>query len=345
MSHPPSSSSQQPQFAHHSLPDGSHIQLIILEHPDSLKPAVACDLCGKPIEITATGSLAYFTQHRGSKSCKKKERARQNAVVISESRTILQTMVFLWFQVKVILYFKHFCYFKVPSHNAGLLIPPSSHSPDDYNSESMLPATPATPPTMPTSQVSDNAILPSTPSPVDGSPLQSSKHAQLSPSASSPGHMPSTDEDYLSDLAMSMADLRSSSESPSPTPRIDSMQECTGVLVEWTAGSVWDTYPYHQHGIRSHPWEPIGFEGNDSWLRLRSKDCCIVLLHKEMNRLCCRKCAAIPSSSEFRKFVGRATNAAEHTPYFFLTQRQLHSLLVKVTTKYRELALKVCFFF
>jgi hypothetical protein len=157
--------------------------------------------------------------------------------------------------------------------------------------------------------------------------------------------MPSTDEELeeLSDLSLSimMADLRSSS----PAPEIDSMQAaCTGVLVEWTAGSVWDTYPYHQHGIRSHPWEPIGFEGNDSWLRLRSKDCCIVLLHNERNRLCCRKCAAIPSSSEFRKFVGRATNAAEHTPYFFLTQRQLHSLLVKVTTKYRELALKVCYF-
>lgn len=89
------------------------------------------------------------------------------------------------------------------------------------------------------------------------------------------------DSDNVSDLAVSMADLRSSS----PSLDIDSPQVCTGVLIEWTAGSVWDTYPYHQHGIRNHPWEPIGFEGNDSCLRsgLHSKDCCIVLAH-EKNR-------------------------------------------------------------
>jgi hypothetical protein len=114
------------------------------------------------------------------------------------------------------------------------------------------------------------------------------------------------------------------------------------VLVKWTAGSVWDTYPYHQHGIWNLPWEPIGFEGNDNWLRLRSKYCCIALAHSEINHLCCHKCAAIPSSPAFQKFVGRATDAAEHTPYSYLTQRQLHKLLLKVTLKYRELALKVC---
>ena len=181
---------------------------------------------------------------------------------------------------------------------------------------------------------------PPDPSPVDGSPLQSSKCAQFSPPASPLGRTPSDVSD-VSDLAVSMAVLRSSSLTPPPD--IDSLQECTGVLVEWMAGSVWDTYPYHQHGVRKHPWEPIGFKGNDSWLRLRSKDCCIVLLHNEMNRHCCHKCAAIPSLSEYRKFIARATNTtAEHTPYFYLMQQQLHSLLVKVTSKYRELALKVC---
>jgi hypothetical protein len=92
-----SSFSSQPQFAHHSLP------LSIMKHPDSSKPAVAFDLCGKLIEITATGSLAYFIQHRGSKSCKKKERARQNAVMVSESQMTVQTMVLLVFYL--IFYF------------------------------------------------------------------------------------------------------------------------------------------------------------------------------------------------------------------------------------------------
>ena len=50
------------------------------------------------------------------------------------------------------------------------------------------------------------------------------------------------DEDKLSDLAASMADLQFSS----PIPDIGSSQECTGVLIEWTAGSVWDSYPYGQ---------------------------------------------------------------------------------------------------
>ena len=298
--------SQQPQFVYYSLPDGSHVQLSTMKHPDSSKPAVACDLCGKLIEITASGSLAYFSQHRGSKSCKKKERARGNAVMVSETRMILQTMVHLVFTNLLVFYFNIFGYFE-----------------------------------MPTTEVSDLSVSTLPPSQAPDSPLQNSNSARFS----SPGHIPIIDEleDSNNVLLVSGSDFSvADSESMYPTPNIDSDPlACTGVLVEWTAGSVWDTYPYHQHGIRKHLWEPIGFEGNDSWLRLRSKDCCIVLLHEEMNRLCCRKCAAIPSSSEFRKFVGRATNTAEHTPYFYLTQRQLHSLLVKVTTKYRELSLKV----
>jgi hypothetical protein len=118
----------------------------------------------------------------------------------------------------------------VPSHNAGLLIRPTSslnNNSDDHNS---MPVLPASPPTIP----SDSVIL-STPSPVDDSPLQSSNRTQFSPPVSPPDHMPSTDDDDLTDLAASMADLRSSSDS-SPPPDIDSLQECTGVLVEWTAG-------------------------------------------------------------------------------------------------------------
>lgn len=71
---------------------------------------------------------------------------------------------------------------------------------------------------------------------------------------------PSLDEDDLSNLAVSIACLRSSS----PAPDIDQTQECTGVLAQWMAGSVWDTYLYHQHRVRNHPWEPTGFEGNDN---------------------------------------------------------------------------------
>ena len=83
------SSIQQPQSVDYSLPYGSHIQ----QHPDSSKPAVTFVLCGKLIEITATGSLSYFSQQRCPKSCVKKERARQNAAVVSESRITIHCML------------------------------------------------------------------------------------------------------------------------------------------------------------------------------------------------------------------------------------------------------------
>lgn len=139
---------------------------------------------------------------------------------------------------------------------------------------------------------------------------------------------PSLDEDDLSNLAVSIAYLRSSS----PAPDIDQTQECTGVLVQWMAGSVWDTYLYHQHRVRNHPWEPTGFEGNDNWLRLRSKDCCIVLWHQPslLSKMCCN----LHSGNSCYKCCGA---------HSYMTQRQLHSLLLKVTSKYRELTLKVHF--
>jgi hypothetical protein len=145
------------------------------------------------------------------------------------------------------------------------------------------------------------------------------------------------DNDNVSELAASLGNLRSSW----PIQDLDEAWECTGTLVQWTPGSVWDTYPYHQHGIRSLSWEPIGFDGNNKWLRLRSRNCCIILSADALSSLCCRECTAIPHSSEYRTFVNRATHAADNTPYSFLTQKQIHRLLLKVTGQYRQLVMKV----
>jgi hypothetical protein len=146
-----------------------------------------------------------------------------------------------------------------------------------------------------------------------------------------------TDVEDVSGLAVSMSNLRSSS----PISDLNEAQECTGVLVHWTAGSVWDSYPYMQHGIRSLPWEPIGFDGNNKWLRLRSKHCSIILSADALNSRCCRKCTAVPHSSEYRTFVTRAMHAADNTPYSYLSQKQIHALLLRVTHKYRHIVLKV----
>ena len=86
-SYPPPFSKPIPFEMDHT--DESHIHLSIMKHPDSLKPAATCDLCGKLIEMTATGGNWPILAHRGSnlRLCKKKEQAR--AVVASESRMIV----------------------------------------------------------------------------------------------------------------------------------------------------------------------------------------------------------------------------------------------------------------
>ena len=146
-----------------------------------------------------------------------------------------------------------------------------------------------------------------------------------------------TDVEDESGLAAPMSNLRLSS----PISSLNEPQECTGVLVHWTAGSVWDSYPYMQHSVRSLSWEPIGFNSNNKWLRLQSKQCSIILSGDELNSRCCRKCTAIPHSSEYRTFLNRATDAPDNTPYSFLTPKQIHAMLLKVTCKYRQLVLKV----
>jgi hypothetical protein len=143
-------------------------------------------------------------------------------------------------------------------------------------------------------------------------------------------------EDELG-LAAPMSNLWSSL----PISSLNEPQECTGVLVHWTAGSVWDSYPYMQHSVRSLSWEPIGFDGNNKWLRLQSKQCSVILLGDALNSRCCRKCTAIPHSSEYRTFLNCATDAPDNTLYSFLIPKQIHAMLLKVTHKYRQLVLKV----
>jgi hypothetical protein len=111
-----------------------------------------------------------------------------------------------------------------------------------------------------------------------------------------------------SGLAASMSNLRSSSL----ISDLNELQECTGVLVHWAAGSVWDSYPYMQHSVRSLSWKPIGFNGNNNWLRSQSKQCSIILSADALNSRCCRKCTAIPHSSEYRTFLNRTTDAPDN---------------------------------
>jgi len=68
------SPSNKLQYATYTLPQGSSIQLEVVKHPNSSKPSVACDLCGKLIEMTATGSLSYFLNTEAQSHARKRNK-------------------------------------------------------------------------------------------------------------------------------------------------------------------------------------------------------------------------------------------------------------------------------
>lgn len=139
----------------------------------------------------------------------------------------------------------------------------------------------------------------------------------------------SAEEIEIGDLCASMAEMHSDVPPGS--------RECPGVAVEWKAGSVWSTYPYHRHASNDYPWEPVAIE-NDKWLRIRSDDCLRTLSSTES---VCRSCAGIPASKAFRTMVERAHFAPPHAPWSTLTQRQMHMLLVRIVAQHRQLRLQV----
>jgi hypothetical protein len=116
--------------------------------------------------------------------------------------------------------------------------------------------------------------------------------------------------------------------------------KCLGVIVEWQPGSIWNTYPYHQHAEWVMDWSPIGIEDNGS-LRLRSKTCSINLDAKHMPTLTCASCQYIPNSVKFKKFMTRAVEAQERTPWAYLNFQQLSNRMHKLTDQNRLLKLKV----
>jgi len=101
------------------------------------------------------------------------------------------------------------------------------------------------------------------------------------PMLSDPPELPQLSSPEASMSVDSLSDSRSENDGDSSSDYdildpVDPSGGCTGVLVKWQPGSVWDTYPYQQHEVQKLPWEPIGFE-NKEWLRLRSIKCAIYL--------------------------------------------------------------------
>lgn len=128
---------------------------------------------------------------------------------------------------------------------------------------------------------------------------------------------------------------------------LDSMpwlRQCRGQPVEWTPGSVWDSYAYQMHDDDSLPWNLIRFqEGN--FIIIQSRDDCAGSLFsdKERDRGSCNACFSLLNSDDLRRFISRAhqSEAKSHTPWKYLNHQQLAHLLVKSRSKVQDLHLKV----
>jgi hypothetical protein len=139
------------------------------------------------------------------------------------------------------------------------------------------------------------------------------------------------------------SDLDSDDGSGDESPDYPSGNYCTGQLVFWKPGSIWDNYAYEQHADDTLGWKPIGIE-NAEWIRIQSTECTTYLsTPEEVNRRACIKCQKVTQLASFRKCVNRATgNAPAHTPYKYLTAYQMRRILVTTKKQNNAMKLKVC---
>ena len=159
----------------------------------------------------------------------------------------------------------------------------------------------------------------------------------------------------LSGIITSFSEMQTASPIPSPSINSTSfshhfqrpiirkpkpVRTCPGSEIDWQAGSIWQTYPYHQHESRVSGWKPIGFNSKENKIILRSEKCATELF--EYDESPCSNCRVIQYSAEFQNFVSRATQVPkEHTPWNFLTVDQMLALLKKMAEQIKILRKKV----
>lgn len=115
--------------------------------------------------------------------------------------------------------------------------------------------------------------------------------------------------------------------------------DCPGLSLQWLPGSVWETYPYHQHEIAAIGWRPVSFGKEDNEIFLRSDDCHGKILSTDEPP--CKECRILEYSSRLRVFMDCANEAKPHTPWELLTLAQTRALLQKMATKIQDLRTKV----
>lgn len=117
---------------------------------------------------------------------------------------------------------------------------------------------------------------------------------------------------------------------------------CTGQLIQWDAGSIWDTYAYPHHDDNEIGWMPIGYEGGN-YIRLQSKSC-LVFLHSdiELNRRTCDNCFDLLNSPQLVDFMDRSKkHTVPNAPWKYLNARQLKNMVIESRRKASIMKLEV----
>ena len=164
----------------------------------------------------------------------------------------------------------------------------------------------------------------------------------------------------VSGIISSFSNLHASSPNPTPAPEmldsrvlcphashsasvpsilIPKLSLCPGAEIVWVPGSIWSTYPYHQHLIHAIGWTPASFDKTKNKIYLRSDKCAGELSEFDLSP--CVECRVIPYSSRFKDFMQRAQEAMEHTPWGYLTSEQLQGLAKRLVYDLNKLRTKV----
>ena len=346
------------------LPDGTDITFALWRDNDSGREFIQCDKCHKFLMVNDKRYPITLGKHRNSSTCQKAKEIHERKQVVASTTAAANFVAETLFHSKesdtiaigmtgaslidLLLHIWQFnvCLFTVLSTGST-----SSASP--------VPTTP----TVDTSESTPENLTPraffkefrsndkmaahsflqaiddsSTPSLLDSAfhrrdpvPNQSSG---INFSDPLPGSSPPI---YSSDL-----DSNSSGVESLDYYQCENSSYCTGQLVFWKPGSIWDNYAYEQHADDTLGWKPIGIE-NAEWIRVQSTECTTYLkTPDEVNRRACIKCQKVTQLASFRKCVDRATgNAPAHMPYKYLTAYQMRHLLVTTRKQNDAMKLKV----
>lgn len=159
------------------------------------------------------------------------------------------------------------------------------------------------------------------------------------PASSPPSYLQSlvSDSDTGSDIEEEIQIFDSEGEGDSLP-----MDACTGQLIKWEAGSIWDTYAYPHHDDDTIGWMPIGYE-DGNFIRLQSKSC-HVFLHSDikLNRRTCDNCFNLLNSKKLVEFMDRSKkHMIPNAPWKYLNARQLKNMVVESRRKANIMKLKV----